>query len=83
MTKEFFDKSIKSKMLEIGILKAKRAFFLYLTNDCDLFDKAAAYIVNGSTIPNGLSEQEREQIAAHIAKIKALELNLYKFNFNA
>ena len=82
MDAKYFDKSIKGKRLEIQLLKKQKALWLYLTNDCDLFDNAAKHIINAGIAPQGLEGAERERVAQLVAEIEAMKINLYKFNFS-
>lgn len=82
MDAKYFDKSIKGKRLEIAKLKKQKALWLYLTTDCDLYDNAAKHILTAGTVPQGLEGVERDRVAALLAEIREMELNLYKFNFS-
>ena len=82
MNAEYFDKSIKGKRLEIAKLKKQKALWLYLTNDLDLFDNAAKHILTSGNAPQGLESGECDRVAASLAEIREMELNIYKFNFS-
>lgn len=75
---EKYQIAVNRAKLELQLAKAKLAYFTYLTTVCDLYDKAADFIVNDMRVPSKMEKFESQGCKNHIEVIQKIETQIYQ-----